>query len=80
MADKILIVEDEPKLAQLLVDYLSQSGFETKVIDDGQQALDWIKQHHHDIDFIILDLMLPNLDGMETVSYTHLTLPTICSV
>jgi two-component system response regulator BaeR len=65
MADKILIVEDEPKLAQLLVDYLSQSGFETKVIDDGQQALDWIKQHHHDIDFIILDLMLPNLDGME---------------
>lgn len=65
MADKILIVEDEPKLAQLLVDYLKQSGFETHVIDDGQQALEWIEQHHQNIDFIILDLMLPNLDGME---------------
>jgi two-component system response regulator BaeR len=32
---------------------------------DGQQALDWIKQHHQSIDLIILDLMLPNLDGME---------------
>jgi two-component system response regulator BaeR len=65
MPDKILIVEDEPKLAQLLVDYLKQSGFETHVISDGQKALDWIKQHHLNIDFIILDLMLPNLDGME---------------
>lgn len=65
MADKILIVEDEPKLAQLLVDYLQQSGFETHVIGDGQEALDWINQHHQLIDLIILDLMLPNLDGME---------------
>ena len=65
MADKILIVEDEPKLAQLLVDYLQQSGFETHVVGDGQEALDWINQHHQLIDLIILDLMLPNLDGME---------------
>ncbi len=65
MADKILIIEDEPKLAQLLVDYLQQSGFETHVIGDGQEALDWINQHHQSIDLIILDLMLPNLDGME---------------
>jgi two-component system response regulator BaeR len=65
MSGKILIVEDEPKLAQLLVDYLQKSGFDTLVIDDGQQALGWIIQHHQDVDFIILDLMLPNLDGME---------------
>lgn len=65
MADKILIVEDEPKLAQLLVDYLQQSGFETEVIHDGQQALNVLQKHHDTIDFIILDLMLPNLDGME---------------
>jgi two-component system response regulator BaeR len=65
MTDTILIVEDEPKLAQLLVDYLKQSGFETQVIGDGLQALEWIKQQHQSIDLIILDLMLPNLDGME---------------
>jgi len=65
MADTILIVEDEPKLAQLLVDYLKQSGFETHVIGDGRQALAWINLHHQTIDLMILDLMLPNLDGME---------------
>jgi two-component system response regulator BaeR len=65
MTDTILIVEDEPKLAQLLVDYLKQSGFETHVIADGQQALDWINLHHEEVDLMILDLMLPNLDGME---------------
>lgn len=65
MTDTILIVEDEPKLAQLLVDYLKQSGFETHVIGDGLQALEWINLHHQTIDLMILDLMLPNLDGME---------------
>ena len=65
MTDTILIVEDEPKLAQLLVDYLSQSGFKTQVIADGQQALDWLDLHHQEIDLMILDLMLPSLDGME---------------
>ena len=65
MTDSILIVEDEPKLAQLLVDYLSQSGFKTQVIADGQQALDWLDLHHQEIDLMILDLMLPSLDGME---------------
>lgn len=65
MSHKVLIVEDEPKLAQLLVDYLEQSGFSTQVIADGQLALEWIQQNHESIDFIILDLMLPNLDGME---------------
>jgi len=65
MADTILIVEDEPKLAQLLVDYLQQSGFETRVIGDGQQALDWVDQHHQEVDLMILDLMLPNLNGMD---------------
>ncbi|MEH6449759.1 MAG: response regulator [Oleispira sp.] len=65
MTDTILIVEDEPKLAQLLVDYLKQSGFETHVIGDGLQALEWINLNHQTIDLMILDLMLPNLDGME---------------
>lgn len=65
MTDTILIVEDEPKLAQLLVDYLKQSGFETHVIGDGLKALEWINLHHQTIDLMILDLMLPNLDGME---------------
>ena len=65
MANKIFIVEDEPKLAQLLVDYLKQSGFETEVIADGLDAFNWLQQHHASVDLMILDLMLPNMDGME---------------
>jgi len=63
----ILIVEDEPKLAQLLADYLSQAGFESHIIADGQQALEYLNaKRTSDLpDLMILDLMLPSLDGME---------------
>jgi two-component system response regulator BaeR len=67
MIETILIVEDEPKLAKLLEDYLKQSGFNTHIIDDGLEALNWITQNKNQNipDLIILDLMLPNLDGTE---------------
>ena len=58
MANKILIVEDEPKLAQLLVDYLKQSGFDTEVIADGLEAFTWLQENHSSVDLMILDLML----------------------
>lgn len=67
MSQNILIVEDEPKLAKLLEDYLNQAAFNTHVIPDGLQALNWITERK-DLDMpdlIILDLMLPNLDGLE---------------
>ena len=67
MQQQILIVEDEPKLAKLLEDYLQTSGFETRVISDGQVALDWLTDQAPEAlpDLMILDLMLPGLDGME---------------
>lgn len=67
MKQQILIVEDEPKLAKLLEDYLEKSGFETRVIADGQVALDWLTDQAPEAlpDLMILDLMLPGLDGME---------------
>jgi two-component system response regulator BaeR len=63
MNDMILIVEDEPKLASLLSDYLKQSGFETHILMDGLAVAPWVKQHAPSL--MILDLMLPNKDGME---------------
>lgn len=59
----ILIVEDEVKLAQLLNDYLTQSGYECSHIEEGTVAVDWIKQNKPDL--ILLDLMLPGKDGFE---------------
>lgn len=63
MDKSILIVEDEVKLAQLLSDYLIQSGFKTRCIDNGPAALVTVQQTPFDL--ILLDLMLPGMDGIE---------------
>jgi two-component system, OmpR family, response regulator BaeR len=59
----ILIVEDEPKLAQLLVDYLSASGFATRVLDNGLDVVRTVRDAEPDL--ILLDLMLPGKDGID---------------
>ena len=59
---RILIVEDEAKIAALLADYLQAAGFETQVLDDGAQALTLLRQSPPAL--LVLDLMLPGLDGL----------------
>ena len=63
MAYKILIVEDEEKLALLLSDYLKQAHFVPFCLHNGLDAVSWIKEHQPDL--ILLDLMLPGRDGLE---------------
>ena len=60
---KILIVEDEKDIADLERDYLELSGFEVDIEHDGEQGLK--RALNEEIDLIILDLMLPNVDGFE---------------
>ena len=60
---KILIVEDEETIAELEKDYLELSGFEVEVANDGEKGLE--KALGEDYDLIILDLMLPKVDGFE---------------
>lgn len=57
----VLIIEDEPKIAQILVDFLAMDGFSASVINDGALAVDAIRTQQPDA--VILDLMLPNKDG-----------------
>lgn len=58
----VLIVEDEPKLAALLQDYLQAAGFGTEIVSDGRQVLDAIRQRPPVL--VLLDLMLPGRDGV----------------
>ena len=58
----ILVIEDEPKIAQLLVDYLQQDGFSVSVLNEGTDAIEVIKRSSPD--FLLLDLMLPGKDGL----------------
>ena len=60
----ILIVEDEPKIANLLADYLhAHGGFRTRIVHRGDEALQ--EFHRQPADLVLLDLMLPGLDGIE---------------
>jgi two-component system response regulator BaeR len=63
MADRILIVEDEEKLAGLLRDYLVQDGFEVAMLHRGDQVEEWVRTHPTDL--VLLDLMLPGKGGLE---------------
>jgi two-component system response regulator BaeR len=58
----ILIVEDEPKLARLLADYLAADGFATRCIDDGNAAV--LDVRKNDAALMLLDLMIPGKDGL----------------
>ena len=63
MAERILIVEDEAKLAGLLRDYLAQEGFEAAVLSRGDEVEPWVATHP--VDLVLLDLMLPGKSGLE---------------
>jgi two-component system response regulator BaeR len=62
-AKTILIVEDEPALANVLSEYLMQVGYSTHIINNGSEVIDWIKLNKPDL--MILDLMLPQRDGLD---------------
>ncbi len=62
MSERILIVEDEPKLAALLSDYLIASGFESIILNNGNDVVPWARDHKPDL--VLLDVMLPGRDGM----------------
>lgn len=63
MNELILIVEDEPQIAKLAKDYLERSGYKTLIANDGNLALATARREKPDL--IILDLMLPGIDGLD---------------
>src|ERR1019366_2525355 len=63
MATRILIVEDDPDIAQLVGRYLDKAGYTTERAASGREALQAIALRPPDL--LVLDLMLPQLDGLE---------------
>lgn len=73
---KILIVEDEKNIADLIGLSLTKTGYEYECISDGMDAADMIEKNHYDL--ILLDIMLPGADGYELLEYIKtLEIPVI---
>jgi DNA-binding response OmpR family regulator len=63
MAERILLVEDDPRLAEMLSEYLGQAGFQISVAPLGTAALKQLSEAAYDA--VVLDLMLPDMDGLD---------------
>lgn len=59
---KILLVEDDPELLDMMKTKLSLSGLEFEIAETGQEALDYLKQNRPVL--ILLDILLPDIDGL----------------
>lgn len=60
---KILLVEDEIKIAEFVIKGLTQAGYQVDHAQDGLAGLQWIEQKQHEL--VVLDVMLPSLNGFE---------------
>lgn len=68
---KILIVDDDISIAQLLSDALEDEGFETVVKNDAKEAYDYIISDGDNLSLITLDIMMPGLSGVEICRYVR---------
>ncbi|MEQ8823474.1 MAG: response regulator transcription factor [Filomicrobium sp.] len=74
MAHTLLLIEDDERLAKMVVDYLEASGFRVRHAATGQAGLQTHEQHPSDA--IILDLMLPDMDGLDVCRSIRATAQT----
>jgi DNA-binding response OmpR family regulator len=63
MSARVLVVEDDPDIAELVVRYLDKAGYSTMRVSSGRDALDSVRTKPPDL--MVLDLMLPHVDGLE---------------
>lgn len=66
MSDTILVIDDQANVRTLLKDYLSNQGYRVVQAQDGQQGL-FVARHEHP-DLVLLDIMMPNMDGFQFLS------------
>jgi len=78
MAERLLVVEDEIKLAGLLRDYLAQEGYEVAMLHRGDEVEEWVRTHGADL--ILLDLMLPGKSGLDVCKALRASSPDIAII
>lgn len=81
MSRKVLLIEDDLPLQKLILDFLESYGFEAYGFDDPKQALDRLFAEKETFDIVVLDLMLPGMDGFDVAKRikSRLDIPIIIS-
>ena len=64
---RILVVDDESRIRKLLKDFLGQKGYTVLEAEDGKKDIEVFEQEGNKLDLIILDVMMPNMDGWSTL-------------
>ena len=75
---RILVIDDEPSIRELLKDFFTGRGFEVVTSQDGEAALNLLKENKFDL--LLLDLMMPGMNGMDVlreIASENLTVPSI---
>jgi len=67
--EKILVVDDEPGARQILVDVLKKEKYSVVTVEDGQKALDALKESAYDL--VLTDLNMPRIDGIEVLKHVQ---------
>src|ERR1039458_9399704 len=73
---RVLVVDDEPSLAELLASVLRYEGWEIQTAGDGGSAVRLAREVKPDA--VVLDVMLPDFDGLEVLRRLQTTLPNVC--
>lgn len=71
---RIIVVDDEPVIADTLVDILTGEGYEAFTVADGQAAIHWAQMILPDV--VITDVIMPGMNGIETATVIKRFLPT----
>ena len=69
MSKRILVVDDEKDVLEIIKDRLESYGYEVETLTDGQQCIEFLKKDS--IDLILLDIEMPEMDGIEVLEIVH---------
>lgn len=75
---RVLFLEDEPTIREVLKEYMKISGYDVTEVDDGKKALELLKEQPYDM--AILDIMVPGISGLEVLSYIKDQLPNLATI
>jgi DNA-binding response OmpR family regulator len=74
---KIIIIEDENEIVEIISNYLSSAGYQTVAFNDGSKAIEYIQSKNaNDVSLFILDRMLPSINGIEVLKFIRMYQPT----